>query len=73
MLTRIASLGLAGLLLVAPAAIARPADGPQAPRGEDIQAPRMQDVQAPRDAQASRDGGQDVQAPRGAVADAPRL
>jgi hypothetical protein len=61
MLTRIVSIGLAGLLLAAPAAVART----EAPRGEDIQAPRNPDIQAPR--------GQDVQAPRAAVADAPRV
>jgi hypothetical protein len=67
MLTRIASLGLMGLLLLAPAAMARTGNDVQAPRGEDIQALRNQDVQAPRDDR------QDGQAPREAAAAATRF
>jgi hypothetical protein len=45
---RILMMGLAGLLVAAPAAWARTHDEAHAPRGQEVQAPRGDEIQAPR-------------------------
>ena len=65
MTTRVLSLALATVLLVTPAAFARPYDDVQAPRSDEVQAPRSDEVQAPRSDEVQAPRSDDVQAPRG--------
>jgi hypothetical protein len=53
---RVTLIVLAGMLVAAPAVLARSHDEIQAPRAQEIQAPRAHEVQAPR--------GDEIQAPR---------